>query len=163
MKSLLLSAYNQLEIADMPLPAVGARRGSGARGGLRHLRQRCARLRRLVGPAHSTHRDGPRSRGNRGRGRRGRARLCSGRSRHLRLDGLLRRVRLLQARRRQPLRQPPGDRRFLRRLPPSWRVCRVCRGAAAHPLPLARRTSHSPRRRCWKRRPSRCTRCAFRR
>ena len=56
-----------------------------------------------------------------------RHRLPDRRPRHFRLHRLLRRLRILPPRRNQPLRQPPGPRRLLRRLPPLRRLRRIRR------------------------------------
>ena len=39
MKALLLSQYNQLDIADLPVPVPGVGRDPGASGRMWHLRQ----------------------------------------------------------------------------------------------------------------------------
>ena len=99
MKSLLLSEYNHLEIADLPLPAVGADdvlvrvEACGICGSDVHGYDGS------TGPAHSAHRDGSRGSGHGGSRGRECAWLRQGRPRDLRLDHLLRRVRVLRARR----------------------------------------------------------------
>ena len=142
MKSLLLSEYNHLEIADLPVPAAGP-------GEVLVRVEACG----ICGSdvhgydGSSGRRIPPIVMGHEAAGTveavgRGREEATEGRSRHFRFDGLLRRVRVLQARPDQPVRQPPGDRRLLRRLPAAWRVCRVCcRAASASCIRCRRRSS----------------------
>ena len=118
MKVLLLSEYNRLSLTEQPRPdpapdelliqvAACGICGSDVHG-----------YRRLHRPADSADRHGTRSRRRDRRHWPRGQRLGTRRSRYLRFHHLLRRLRLLPPRRHQSLRQPPGARRLLRRLPP---------------------------------------------
>ena len=137
MKSLLLSEYNHLEIADFPVPPAGPGEvlvrveacgicGSDVHGydgssGRRIppivMGHEAAGTVAAVGAGVKGYAEGDRVTfdstvycGECAYCQRGEINLCDNRA---------------------------GDRRFLRRLPASRRVCRVCRGAAAHPVSAA--------------------------
>ena len=74
------------------MPEIGGRRRAGARAGVRHLRQRRPRLRRLDRPAHPAAGDGARGGWRDRAGRRAVGELRGRRSRDVRLDGVVRRT-----------------------------------------------------------------------
>ena len=137
MKGLLLKQYMELEVADLPQPEIGpgdvlVRVGAcGICGSDVHGYD--GSTGRRIPPLVMGH-EAAGVIAKTGAGRQG---LEGGRPRHVRLDGLLRALPLLPARRNQSVRQPAGAGRLLRRLPAERRLRRVRVGAAEYPLQAA--------------------------
>ena len=138
MKALLLREYKHLELLDLPQPTPGPGEllvqvaACGICGSDVHGYDGSYR------PAHSSYRDGARSRGHRGRrGQRRSVPLHPGIALPSTRPSTVASVRILPPRRGQPLREPPGHWRLLRRIPPRRRLRRICHRAGAHYLSLA--------------------------
>ena len=138
MKALLLSEYKKLNVVDMPTPEIGEDEvlvrvracgicGSDIHGYDGSTGRRIPPLVMGHEAAGVIERAGTRGRRVQGR-----------RSRDVRLDGVVRQVRFLPAGADQPVRQPHGARRVVRRLPPPRRLRRVRVGAGAHSLQASR-------------------------
>ena len=160
MKSLLLSAYNHLEIADLPAPVAGPGEvlirvaACGICGSDVHGYDGSSG--RRIPPIVMGHE----AAGTIAADRRGRARLRNRRPRHLRLHRLLRRMRVL----------PRGEVNLCDNRQVIGVSCGDYRrhGAFAEYVAVPQRIlyrlpepSPSPKRPCLRPSPSRCTRCAF--